>query len=162
MTIPDENDSFVGYHTETGELMRIELDIGRSPADGIYKHGLIVHRIGTLGGLTEDDWMRTKVWSGTEYITVPEKPNKYAFWDSTQSPPAWDWNVDSIMTEVRERRNYYLSITDWAVLPDAPLTEEQVEEVQAYREQLRNFPSTVTWKIADPDEAPIPARPSFL
>lgn len=162
MTIPDGNDAYVGYHTATGELMRIELDIGRSPPDGADRYGLIVHRISSLGGLTEDDWLRTKVWYGNEYITVSEKPNQYAFWAGNQSPPAWDWDVNHILSEVRERRNRALIGTDFAVLPDSPLTEEQQEEVMEYRGRLRQFPASITWKIAHPDEAPIPEPPSFL
>lgn len=42
--------------------------------------------------------------------------------------------------EERELRDKLLSLSDWAVLPDAPLTDAQKQEWQAYRQALRDIP----------------------
>ena len=41
----------------------------------------------------------------------------------------------------REYRNTLISNTDWTMLPDAPLTEEQINEVKTYRTALRDLPT---------------------
>jgi hypothetical protein len=51
----------------------------------------------------------------------------------------------------RARRNRLLFISDWAVLPDAPLTDAKKEEYLVYRQALRDvpeqsgFPDTIVW-----------------
>ncbi|MEZ6852119.1 tail fiber assembly protein [Halodesulfovibrio aestuarii] len=42
--------------------------------------------------------------------------------------------------EERVLRDELLRLSDWAVLPDAPLTLEQKQEWQAYRQALRDIP----------------------
>ncbi len=42
--------------------------------------------------------------------------------------------------EERAMRDKLLSLSDWAVLPDAPLTNAQKQEWQAYRQALRDIP----------------------
>lgn len=42
--------------------------------------------------------------------------------------------------EERKIRDELLSLSDWAVLPDAPLTDAQKQEWQAYRQALRDIP----------------------
>lgn len=57
----------------------------------------------------------------------------------------------------RARRNTLISNTDWAVLSDAPLTEEQVNEAKAYRIVLRDLPAHEDFPDVD-----FPAIPSFI
>ena len=57
----------------------------------------------------------------------------------------------------RARRNTLISNTDWAVLSDAPLTEEQVNEAKTYRTALRNLPAHEDFPDVD-----FPAIPSFI
>lgn len=45
-----------------------------------------------------------------------------------------------VAKDSRELRNQLLRKSDWAVLPDAPLTEKQKQEWQAYRQALRDIP----------------------
>lgn len=46
--------------------------------------------------------------------------------------------------ELREKRNTYLSKCDWTVLPSSPLSPEKRQEWEIYRQELRDFPSTIT------------------
>ena len=57
----------------------------------------------------------------------------------------------------REYRNTLISNTDWTMLPDAPLTEEQINEVKAYRTALRDLPTHSDFPNVD-----FPTKPSFL
>lgn len=156
----DTSDPYVGYHTASGTLQRLSLDLGRAPVDGAEENGLIVHRIPHLGGLTEEEWMNTKIWNGTEYVTVDPKPNLHAFWNAETQE--WDWDSEKVMTEVRMERDKLLSVTDFVLLPDAPLSDIQKEEVKIYRQALRDLPSLITWKIVNKYEVEFPVKPDFL
>ena len=43
-------------------------------------------------------------------------------------------------SELRHERNLRLSLCDWTVLPDSPLTEEKKNEWKVYRQKLRDLP----------------------
>lgn len=53
--------------------------------------------------------------------------------------------------EIKEQRNYKLSLTDWTMLVDSPLSVENKQLYQEYRQQLRDisqqpgFPWDITW-----------------
>lgn len=59
--------------------------------------------------------------------------------------------------EVRARRNTLLAETDYLMTRDYPLTEEQEQEVRAYRQALRDLPSNP--KFPDVE---FPTKPSFI
>ena len=44
----------------------------------------------------------------------------------------------------REHRNMRLAETDWAVLPDSPLSESKKASYLQYRQYLRSLPNTAT------------------
>jgi len=46
--------------------------------------------------------------------------------------------------ELREKRNSYLLRCDWTAFPSSPLSPEKREEWEIYRQELRDFPSTIT------------------
>ena len=49
----------------------------------------------------------------------------------------------------RQARDLALRASDWTQLPDAPLTEPQRTAWRAYRQQLRDLPtSATTWPVA--------------
>lgn len=160
MTI-DTHDPYVGFHTTTGEIKRITLDNGLAPADGEEDvDGLIAHRIPSLLGLSQNDWHETKVWNGTEYITVARKPNPHSFWDAEAND--WDWDPEPVFREIRAYRNNLLLGTDWVFSPDSPLTADQIQEVRDYRQLLRNLPSYITSKPTSLLEIEFPAPPTCL
>lgn len=57
----------------------------------------------------------------------------------------------------RSARNALLSQSDWALLPDSPLTDEQKNEVIVYRQALRDISSHAEF----PDNQ-FPNKPDFL
>lgn len=59
---------------------------------------------------------------------------------------------------VRQKRDALLLATDYAIMPDYPLTEAQKGEVTAYRQALRDIPDT----YASPDAVEWPAKPEAL
>jgi|APGre2960657444_1045066.scaffolds.fasta_scaffold17929_2 hypothetical protein len=46
------------------------------------------------------------------------------------------------LPHVRETRNQLIAMSDWRVMPDSPLTPEKRAEWMAYRQALRDLPST--------------------
>jgi hypothetical protein len=53
-------------------------------------------------------------------------------------------NSRDFWREFRGIRNYKLLETDWTQLPNAPITQEQKDEWENYRQALRNMPNLVT------------------
>ena len=51
--------------------------------------------------------------------------------------------VDLILSNIRSERNGYLQQTDSWMATDRGLTQEQTDELLAYRQALRDFPATV-------------------
>ena len=47
--------------------------------------------------------------------------------------------MDKIIFELRNERNKLLFQTDKYLLPDYPITSENLEKIKIYRQQLRNF-----------------------
>jgi hypothetical protein len=48
--------------------------------------------------------------------------------------------IEAVSDEMRAYRNHLLLDSDWSQLTDAPLTQEQVQLWQGYRQALRNLP----------------------
>lgn len=44
----------------------------------------------------------------------------------------------------RFERNYRLKMSDWAVLPDSPLSDEKIAEYKIYRQALRDLPANTS------------------
>jgi hypothetical protein len=66
--------------------------------------------------------------------------------DETVSGPA--------INQVRKFRNAQLTACDWTQTLDSPLTDEQRQAWSAYRQALRDFPST--WTFGPTAEFPDP------
>lgn len=73
--------------------------------------------------------------------------------DESYNEPSWaetQYSINIIEVEdprliqLRADRNEKLSDCDWTQLPDAPLSEEQKELWQEYRQALRDLPETVS------------------
>jgi hypothetical protein len=58
--------------------------------------------------------------------------------------------------DIRHQRNQLLVASDWTQFRDSPLTTEKQDEWAAYRQSLRDLPSTVT----DPTNVTWPTPPS--
>jgi len=59
---------------------------------------------------------------------------------------------------VRGKRDRLLAATDYAIMPDYPLTDAQKAEVTAYRQALRDIPEN----YASPDAVEWPTKPEIL
>lgn len=70
----------------------------------------------------------------------------------------WGIGNEQKWKEVRNKRDKLLKETDWCILPDAPLTEQQKQQIQVYRENLRNVPQDYT----NPFEVQFPEKPEFV
>ena len=68
---------------------------------------------------------------------IPERPSPYHEW----VPGTASWMLDDVRAwrDIRGRRDKLLSESDWAILPDVPLSEEQKIEVKTYRQALRDI-----------------------
>ena len=89
---------------------------------------------------------------------VPMKPNQETgLMDVAQTP-------DEFLVVLRQHRNVMLSQTDWRVMSDSPLTQEEQQEWVSYRNYLRQLTDNVemplsnTLTIVDPPASGGPLR----
>ena len=69
-----------------------------------------------------------------------------------------EWNKpENVEARARERRNALLAETDYILMPDYPLTEEQRATWMAYRQALRDLPEQSGW----PRNIVWPEKPSL-
>jgi len=88
-------------------------------------------------------------YSGEEYIIVNGEPVR-----KPQSEIE-DFELSRSLLELRNRRNGYLSDSDWTQGADAPLSDAQKAEWATYRQTLRDLPANTT----DPRNPVWPTRP---
>ena len=78
--------------------------------------------------------------------------------DYYEAVPVPEPTVQELASSVRSQRDAKLSATDYLVVPDYPISPEDLEAVKAYRQALRDiseqsgFPKNVQW----------PVEPQFL
>ena len=85
--------------------------------------------------------IHTILWNGSEIVEDTDK---------IQANLQDEWN------SFRRERNTRLAASDWTQGNDSPLSPEKKEEWAAYRQALRDLPSTVT----DPTNVTWPVPPS--
>lgn len=67
--------------------------------------------------------------------------------------PVPDVPDSALADRARQKRDRLLSKTDFYIMPDYPITEEDLEEVKAYRQALRDvpnqdgFPRNIEWPV---------------
>ena len=85
-------------------------------------------------------------------VEMPPKPSEFHIFDYTTKQwidprtPETEWPL------VRAKRDRLLQASDWAALPDVPLTTEKRAEWAVYRQALRDVtlqedPFNITWPI---------------
>lgn len=74
------------------------------------------------------------------------------WWELTKIPePTAEEIQAQIARDARSKRDYLISQTDYLLQPDYPISAEQLEEVKAYRQALRDvpeqdgFPEKIVW-----------------
>ncbi len=150
-------------HVDTeGDIKQIRIAKGYNPADREIDSTVGLYCIHYMEALSDvGGWHETHAWNfdTSEWVTRDKRPNPRAYWEGGQ----WKWNPHKLLEDIKHARVYRLAYTDWAVLPDSPLTDSQKEEAKTYRASLRDFPANIN--IADinsVDNAPWPTCPSFL
>lgn len=89
------------------------------------------------------------VWGGESWSVqdIPLAPEPQPEPEPKPDPLTWD--------SIRAQRNFFLAQSDWTQLADAPLTQEQKNAWAAYRQALRDVPSS----FSTPEEVVWPATP---
>lgn len=95
----------------------------------INKNGLPYHVPDSDG--YEEEWRQVKAFADTHPECV--HPESEMFVQEEE-------NAETRMKRLRLRRNRRLAATDYLVMPDYPLTDEQRERVAEYRQALRDLP----------------------
>jgi len=108
-------------------------------------------------GMTEDQIKERVIqllpiyrWENTE-IAAAKNLVTYSETATYQAPQAQVLPQPTAEQIARTRRNQQLSLSDWAVLPDSPLSDAKKAEYLVYRQALRDvpeqsgFPSSIVW-----------------
>ena len=72
-----------------------------------------------------------------------------------RTPELLQFEFNTIKDKLREKRNELLLQTDKYLIPDYPITSEQLILIKEYRQNLRDYMSLIN------DIAPIPEMPLF-
>ena len=132
-----------------------------NPEEGFQEDGNLVLYVQDLEGLNAHEYIRQRYWDGQALQARVPPPSQYCIWNGS----AWEVNSVAYLGQVRFERDMLLYKCDWTQLPDAPLTQEQVQEAQTYRQALRDMIDPI---LANPqayvqiEDAPWPTPPSFL
>ena len=84
-------------------------------------------------------------------------PTKHYVWNPTSEE--WEYNNATFLATLRRERNRRLTLCDWTQSPDSPLSQAEVANWKAYRESLRNLPSTIVTETQDLEAVSWPTPP---
>ena len=161
------NIKYVVYvSASTGEIIRIIFPQAQIENEGLIDNGStqVIHV--TEENLPEgcDDlryFMDNHLYNGTSFIYLGKKPNRHAKWDFSENK--WRWSNSFLLEDIRRVRKVRLSGTDWTQATDAPLSEEQLQEVREYRQLLRDLPASLNMdEITTEEDVVWPTPPTFL
>jgi hypothetical protein len=152
----------------TGRIFSIRYPTGNMPTSGVTDDGVYRNIILTDANLPNEDCLNFDYFVMNYYYHEPTGTfvytglpvNEHASWDFSTS--SWAWDASKVTKEIKAKRNALLTNSDWAVLPDAPFTDSEVTEIKAYRQTLRDFPSTVSGNPATTGDVTWPTKPSCL
>lgn len=130
LQLPLESDiSAIQWHGESGEIEYC--DCQNHPNEPVTSFAVIQKCL--------------DVWNATKAELDAEEEEARIAWENS-----WE--------RVRLERESLFRASDWAVLPDSPLSSEQQDEARAYRQQLRD----VTTSFAEAKDVVWPEPPEFL
>ena len=150
--------TYLIYHDDEGDIKLIRPAKGINPEEGSTDLNGWTLRYYYYELENRGEWMDSHYWNGTTWVSRTARPNRIATWAND----AWTWNEDSFKDLVREERRLKISECDWAVLPDSPITGDDLNLVKAYRTDLRDFLSTTMPASGRLEDLIWPARPSCL
>lgn len=69
--------------------------------------------------------------------------------------------TEELAASVRAERDRRITATDYLVMPDYPLSQENLEEIKTYRQSLRDLPQQpgFPWNGPDDPACPWPVKP---
>jgi hypothetical protein len=153
----------VALHDAYGVIHITQTDNGTYGQDGdIADNGLIIHRIYNIGEYSDiGEYMQRHVWCNEIewWKEVPEKPNAFAYWDTSLTPHAWNWDSAIILNEVRLERSRKLFECDWTQMPDSPLNATDKALWATYRQELRDITDNLSGDETCVEDAPWPIQP---
>lgn len=95
-------------------------------------------------------------WAKVEEQEIDEVMQFVAVEDSDKRDEIESQELEAAWAKLRADRDKLLAECDHVMLADYPITQQKKDEYEAYRQALRDFPSSVT----DPrDEYTFPAKP---
>ena len=86
------------------------------------------------------DKIRALGMSGYEHLISQSNTTVSADGTITFTPPAAP-SLESLFTNLRTERDRRLAATDYLLMPDYPISDDQRAVVQAYRQALRDLPA---------------------
>lgn len=119
------------------------------------------HMIGKDKPTDDEVWIEMDDVSVLSTHKVVLNDNSYVLQeDATKIKKIQDEKFSTLLNVIRNRRNQLLLESDWTQLPRSPLTDEQKDAWEAYRQALRDLPSTLTEEaILYPDTITWPVKP---
>lgn len=130
--------TYLIYTDAEGDIKLIRPAKGTNPEEGTVDPNGWTIRYYYNELANRGEWMDTHYWNGTTWVSRTARPNRIAVWENG----AWTWNAEDFKDLVREERNRRLAASDWGVLPDSPITGDELTFLKAYRTELRNFLNT--------------------
>lgn len=125
-------------------------------------YGQIIHRV------FDDSYVITK--NGMPYHVYPYAAEFAEEWDAVFAyadarpecvteeqpyvPPVP--TLEELAASVRAERNKLLALTDHLVMPDYPISQENLEEIKVYRQALRDIPQQQGFPWNGPDDPACP------
>lgn len=69
---------------------------------------------------------------------------------------------EELAASIRAERDRRITATDYLVLPDYPISQENLEEIKAYRQALRDIPQQPGFPWGGPDDPACPWPEKFV
>lgn len=83
-----------------------------------------------------------RAYKNGTWIIRPARPTEFYSWNNETEE--WYLDTDRLLLEVRVERARRLVGSDWTQMPDSPLSAAEKEVWATYRQELRDFPATIT------------------
>lgn len=132
----------VTYNKTTRQITSVTPAGGTYPAEGDIEGDsdhAIVHQTEDISGLLSDFAYMHWIDESNNIVNKGTVPGEHYLWDLETKE--WIFQETKFWDMIRRERNHRLFLCDWTQLPDSSLTDEQVQEWQAYRQVLRDLPS---------------------
>lgn len=133
---------FAYANLETGNIEQV-IDIGLHATnieDGQVENGYILLDVTERNDL---HLMHTeRAYKNGSWIIRPPRPTVYYTWSNDLEE--WIFDTERFLFDIRVERDKLLKASDWTQMPDSPLSAASKESWAVYRQQLRDFPATIT------------------